>query len=72
MLLKVKQVAQRLNLSIAKTYGLLNGGAIAHFRIDGSLRVSEEALAAYLESCKSEAAAPKRKLRTPRLKFMKV
>lgn len=72
MLLKVKQVAQRLNLSVAKTYELLNEGAIPYFRIGGSLRVSEEALSVYLESCKSEVAASRQKPRRPRLKFMRV
>lgn len=51
-MLRVKQVAERLNVSCSKVYELLGSGRLPHYRIDGSVRVSEEQLQEYLESCK--------------------
>ena len=49
-LLTVKQVAERLNVSLSKAYELLP--KIGFFKIDGSSRVSSEQLSTYLESCR--------------------
>lgn len=50
-LLKVKDVALRLNLSAAKVYELVEQGKLPHFRLEGSIRISDGHLAEYLESC---------------------
>jgi len=57
MLLKVCDVAQRLNLSLSKVYGLIDQGKLPHHRLDAAIRVSEEQLADYLEATKRERRA---------------
>ncbi len=47
-MLTVKQLAEKLNISSSKVYALISGGEIAHFRIGGSIRVSEEQVEQYL------------------------
>jgi len=51
MLLKVSQVCERLNCSLATVYALIERGDLECFRCPG-IRVSEEQLAVYLESTK--------------------
>jgi excisionase family DNA binding protein len=73
-MLKVKQVAERLNLSAAKVYELLGAGRLPHYRLDGAIRVSEEQLKHYLEGAKrerDEVPAKKRQSR-PQLRYMKL
>ena len=51
-MLSVKQVAQRLNVSLGTVYGLVNSGRLRAFRIGvgrGTLRVPEESLQAFLD-----------------------
>jgi excisionase family DNA binding protein len=52
-MLKVRQVAERLNCSISTVYGLVESGRLGHHRCPG-IRVGEEQLAAYLEGTKKE------------------
>lgn len=47
-LLKVTQVALRLNCSISTVYGLIESRRLGHYRCPG-IRVSEEQLAEYVE-----------------------
>lgn len=51
----VKQAAERLHVSIATVYQLCAERKLAHHRIGvgrGTIRISEEDLTAFLESCK--------------------
>lgn len=51
-MLRVKTVAERLGISGAKVYSLIETGKLPHFRFDGSIRVSEEQLKEYIDSCR--------------------
>jgi excisionase family DNA binding protein len=54
-LLKVRQVAERLNVGVSTVYELLERGRLPHYRVaKGALRVSEEQIATYLEGCQRE------------------
>ena len=57
-MLRVKQVAERLNLSESKIYELLERGELPHHRFGGAIRVSEEQIAEYLERTKRERQEP--------------
>jgi excisionase family DNA binding protein len=55
-LLKISEVAQRLNTSTSFVYEIIAEGRLRHHRLgrgQGAIRVSEEQLAAYLASCES-------------------
>ena len=68
-MLRVKQVAVRLNLSESKVYELVEQGRLGHHRMDGAIRVSEEQIADYLTKTRREPAAPReRKTTGPRPK----
>jgi len=72
-MLRVKQVAERLNLSESKVYELIDRGRLGHHRMDGAIRVSEEQIAEYLEQTRREPAAPReRKTTGPRLRLKHV
>lgn len=51
-MLRVRDVAQRLNISLSKAYELINRGRIVHCRFEGAIRVTEEDLQDYIASCK--------------------
>ena len=56
---KVPDVAKRLNCSISTVYGLVDAGKIAAYRIGigrGALRIAEQDLEAFLESCRTQKA----------------
>lgn len=53
-MLRVSQVANRLNCSVSTVYSLIESGLLSHYRCPG-VRVSEEQLLAYVESTKREA-----------------
>jgi excisionase family DNA binding protein len=56
--LTVKQVAERLNVSLSTVYGLVSHGKLRARRIGtgrGAIRVSEDALQQYLDASVSEA-----------------
>lgn len=63
-MMKVNQVAERLNCSISTVYQLVESKRLAHYHCPG-IRVSEEQLAEYLESCLSETSQPKSPKRKP-------
>lgn len=72
-MLKVSQVAQRLNLSESKIYQLVEEGRLAHHRFDGAIRVSEEQIAAYLEETRQEPVTTQRRTEIrPRLKHIRL
>jgi len=73
-MLKVSQVANRLNLSISKTYELIETGELGHHRLGGAIRVSEAQLQDYLEATKKGGFEParKRKQAVPQLRHIKL
>ena len=74
MLLKPRQLAERLNVSVSTIYCLVETGRIACHRIGvgrGAVRVSEEQLAEYLESTKTELREPTIRRTIPRLPQLK-
>lgn len=52
-MLRVPQVAQRLNCSVSTVYSLIESGRLGHHRCPG-VRVSEEQLKEYLEETRRE------------------
>jgi excisionase family DNA binding protein len=65
-MLTVKQLAERLNISADKVYGLVGAGKIEHHKIGGAIRITEAQLAAYLESTRQPVREPTRRpLRRP-------
>jgi excisionase family DNA binding protein len=50
-LLRVSEVAEKLNCSLATVYSLIDSGHLGHHRCPG-VRVSEQQLAAFLEETK--------------------
>ena len=73
-MLKVAQVAQRLNCSISTVYGLLDSGKLGHYRCPG-VRISEEQIAAFLEGTKKEqglVSLPRPSSPRPRLKHITI
>lgn len=72
-MLKVSELAKRLNLSESKIYQLVEEGRLAHHRFDGAIRFSEEQIAAYLEETKQETQEHEprqRQYRLPRLRHV--
>ncbi len=63
-MMRVSQVAERLNCSIATVYHLVESKRLAHYRCPG-VRVSEEQLAEYLESCRIGTTQPTPQRRQP-------
>jgi excisionase family DNA binding protein len=70
-LLKVAQVAERLSLSESKVYQLVEEGRIAHHRLGGAIRFSEEQVDAYLEATKREPREPGPKTPARRISRLK-
>ena len=71
MLLTVRQVAERLNVSASCVYQLVESGKIPNHRIGlgrGAIRVSEADLEEYLASCRREQMSETPR-RAPRLKL---
>lgn len=70
-MLKVSQVAERLNLSSSKIYEMVESGTLGHHRLGGAIRFSEEQIGAFLEETKRErgtATLQKARNLRPRLK----
>lgn len=65
-MLKVSEVALRLNLSPSKVYELIDDGELAHHRIGGAIRVSEEQLAEFLDETKRDRRESRRRRSQPR------
>lgn len=76
MFLTPREVADRLKVSLSTVYGLVESGKLACHRIGlrrGAVRVSEEDLAAYLESCRhSREEEPRRMVRQVKLKHIRL
>lgn len=55
-MLTVPEIAERLRVAVSTVYALVEAGKLGAFRIgpnDGAIRVSEEQLEAYLNTCRS-------------------
>lgn len=60
MLLTVKQVAKRLNVSLSSVYELIHDGALTSYRIGrngGAIRVSDDDLEVYLAKSRTGEAS---------------
>ena len=57
-MLKVREVAARLNLSESKVYALIESGELPHHRFGGAIRVSDQQVADFLEQTKHERSKP--------------
>lgn len=77
-MLTVNQVAQRLQISKQSVYVLIQQGQITTHRFGagrGTIRISEEDLATFIESCRHEPAPkapPLRQIRAPKLKHIRL
>ena len=74
MLLKVRDLVERLSLSKSMVYELIETRQIGHHKIGGAIRVSEEQLAEFLDQTRHERAASERSTRRlprPRLRHLK-
>lgn len=74
MLLKPREVAARLSVSLSTVYGLVESGKLACHRIGrrrGAVRVSEDDLRDYLASCHREVGTePRNRSTRKRLKHV--
>jgi excisionase family DNA binding protein len=71
-MLRVADVARRLNCSVANAYTLIESGRLPHFRVGahrGGIRVSEEQLQAFLDSAREGPDTPRPA--RPRLKHVR-
>ena len=72
--LTVKEVAERLKISISGVYALVACGKLSAYAVGangGNLRVTDEDLLAYLEGCRRGPIAPQSR-RMPKLKHIKL
>ncbi len=75
MMLKVTQVAEKLNVSESIVYALIDAGRLACDRIGvgrGTIRVSSEDLDIYLASCRVANGGEPRSAPRPRLKHITI
>jgi len=75
MLLTIKQVAEKLNVSISLAYALVGRGMLASHRIGpnrGAIRVHEADLAAYLDSTRCRPTNERTKPRRKKLKHIRL
>ena len=74
MMLKVSQVAEKLNVSESIVYALITAGRLGSHRIGvgrGTIRVSTEDLEAYLASCREcKGEQPRRPVPRPHLRHI--
>lgn len=59
----VKAAAKELGISESKCYELCQKHKLAHYRIEGSIRISRQQIDEYLEKCRvgaGEAPVPRR------------
>lgn len=66
----VPQIGELLQLSRSKIYELIAGGEIVPHRIGGSIRISQENLESYVDSCRDRRAKGPRKAPRPRLRHL--
>ena len=69
-LLRVADIARRLNCGVSTVYNLIERGQLPHHRCPG-IRVSEEQIAAFLATCQRGPVTERKQARTtarPRLR----
>jgi excisionase family DNA binding protein len=74
-LLKVPEVAKRLNVGVSTVYALIAQGKLAAYQVgprNGGLRISEDDLQRYLQSCKLETDGPPLRTARPQLKHIRL
>jgi len=75
MMLKISEVAERLNVSESLVYALVEAGRLSCHSIGvgrGTIRVSTEDLDAFLATCRDEKAERSRPPARPRLRHIKI
>lgn len=75
MLLTVREAADRLRLSVAAVYELVARGKVLSHRVGpsrGAIRIREEDLQQFLESCRQAPIEPHRRPERVRLKHMRL
>lgn len=74
-MLRVSDVAIRLSLSVSKVYELVERKHLAHHKIGGAIRISEQQLAEFLDQTRRERGATERSTRRlprPHLRHIKL
>ena len=74
-MMKVADIAKRLNCAPSTVYELVESGQLPAYRIGlrrGGIRVTEEQLQEYLQACESRAAAAQPRPPRTRLKHLKL
>lgn len=74
-MLTPKKAAERLDLSLSKIYELLQTGDLAHYRIDGAIRIDESHIKEFLAAHekRGQGSQPvKASVPRPRLHFLKL
>ncbi len=74
-MLRVKQVAEKLGISVALVYELIAKGKLACYRIGlgrGAIRFKDEDVQAYLDGCRVETRGEQVKPVRPKLKHLKL
>lgn len=76
MMMTVKQVSERLNVSVATVYALVSSGNLACHRVGvgrGRIRITESDVDAYLSLCRQDTvAAPSRRTTPRKLKHIRI
>lgn len=67
--LTVRELADRLRISLATAYDLVSKGKIVSHRIGGAIRIFESALEAYLAASVQHAPAPEPERKPVRLQL---
>ena len=62
-MLTAKMISDRLNLSIAKVYALIQSGKLQCYRFGRSVRVSEKQLEDFLKASKDQIIRPNSRFR---------
>ena len=71
-LLTIRELSERLRVSIASVYALIKSGKILALRVgirSGAIRIRESEVAAYLESCVQVSAVRETVHRSPQTKL---
>jgi excisionase family DNA binding protein len=51
-LMSIRELSEQTGISRSKLYELIEGGDMPHYRIGGSIRISDAQIEEYLESCR--------------------
>ncbi len=70
-ILTIQDISELLKLSKSKCYELVSNGVLPSLKIEGSVRVLESDLIAYLESCRREGVERTQPRARPQLKHLR-